>query len=50
MAYAVAKEAVAPSAWNTHDPNWQYPQIYTGTVPTELQEIRAQVAPQTPPR
>lgn len=45
VAYAVVKEAISPSAWNTHDPNWQYPQIYTGTVPTELQVIRQQVAP-----
>jgi hypothetical protein len=45
LCYAVAKEAVSPSPWNVHDPAWQYPRIYTGTVPAELEAIRGRVAP-----
>lgn len=48
LAYCILKEAVSPSPWNTHDPGWQYPQIYTGEVPAELYEIRARVAPGPP--
>ena len=48
LVYCVAKEAVSPSPWNTQDPNWRYPQIYTGEVPAELQIIRSRVAPGSP--
>ena len=50
VAYCVVKELVSPSPWNVHDPDWQYPQIYTGTVPPQLEEIRGRVAPGAVPR
>lgn len=43
VAFGIVKELISPSPWNTHDPNWTPPQIYTGTVPPQVYELRQQV-------